>query len=85
VLLATMIKLAVMPAIAWLLGRFVFGLGGEQLFAVVVLAGLPTAQNIFVYAQRYQRGVVLARDTVLLTTIGSVPILVVVAALLAPA
>jgi len=84
VLLATTIKLAVMPAIAWLLGRFVFGLGGEQLFAVVVLAGLPTAQNIFVYAQRYQRGVVLARDTVLLTTIGSVPILVVVAALLAP-
>jgi len=85
VLLATTIKLAVMPAIAWLLGRFVFGLAGEQLFAVVVLAGLPTAQNIFVYAQRYQRGVVLARDTVLLTTIGSVPILVVVAALLAPA
>ena len=85
VLLATTIKLAVMPAIAWLLGRFVFGLGGEQLFAVVVLAGLPTAQNIFVYAQRYQRGVTLARDTVLLTTIGAVPILVVVAALLAPA
>ena len=54
------------------------------MFAVVVLAGLPTAQNIFVYAQRYQRGVVLARDTVLLTTIGSVPILVAVAALLAP-
>jgi len=66
-------------------GRLVFGLGGEQLFAVVVLAGLPTAQNIFVYAQRYSRGVTLARDTVLLTTMGSVPILVMVAALLAPA
>ena len=85
VLLATTIKLVVMPAIAWVVGRLVFGLGGEQLFAVVVLAGLPTAQNIFVYAQRYSRGVTLARDTVLLTTMGSVPILVMVAALLAPA
>jgi predicted permease len=83
ILLATTIKLAVMPLIAWLVGRFVFGLDQEHLFAVVVLAGLPTAQNIFVYAQRYGRGVALARDTVLITTVGSVPVLVVVAALLA--
>jgi predicted permease len=83
ILLASFIKLAVMPVVAWLFGRFVFGLGQEQLFAVVVLAGLPTAQNIFVYAQRYNRGVAVARDTVLITTIGSVPILVIVAALLA--
>jgi predicted permease len=83
ILLASFIKLAVMPVVAWLFGRFVFGLDQEQLFAVVVLAGLPTAQNIFVYAQRYNRGVAVARDTVLITTIGSVPILVIVAALLA--
>jgi len=84
VLIASTIKLAVMPIVAWLLARFVFGIEGDQLFAVVILAGLPTAQNIFVYAQRYNRGVTLARDTVLITTIGSVPILVLVAALLAP-
>ena len=84
VILASAIKLAVMPVLAWLLARFVFGLEGEQLFAVVVLAGLPTAQNIFVYAQRYERGVTLARDTVLITTVGAVPVLVIVAALLAP-
>jgi malonate transporter len=48
----------------------------------VVLAGLPTAQNVFVYAQRYERGVTLARDTVLITTVGSVPVLVLVALLL---
>ena len=84
VILASVIKLAVMPVLAWLLARFVFGLEGEQLFAVVVLAGLPTAQNIFVYAQRYERGVTLARDTVLITTVGAVPVLVLVAALLAP-
>ena len=82
ILLASAIKLAVMPLIAWLFGRFVFGLDHDQLFAAVVLAGLPTAQNIFVYAQRYDRGVTLARDTVLITTIGSVPVLVLAAFLL---
>ena len=82
ILLASTIKLAVMPLIAWVFGRFVFGLEHDQLFAAVVLAGLPTAQNIFVYAQRYDRGVTLARDTVLITTVGSVPVLVLVALLL---
>ena len=82
ILLASAIKLAVMPLIAWVFGRFVFGLEHDQLFAAVVLAGLPTAQNIFVYAQRYDRGVTLARDTVLITTVGSVPVLVLVALLL---
>ena len=84
ILLASTIKLAVMPVIAWLVA-VAFGITGEHLFAVVVLAGLPTAQNIFVYAQRYERGVIIARDTILITTIGSVPVLVAVAALLAPA
>jgi len=82
ILLASTIKLAVMPLIAWVFGRFVFGLDHDELFAAVVLAGLPTAQNIFVYAQRYERGVTLARDTVLITTVGSVPVLVLVALLL---
>lgn len=82
ILLASTIKLAIMPLIAWVFGRFVFGLDHDQLFAAVVLAGLPTAQNIFVYAQRYERGVTIARDTVLITTVGSVPVLVLVALLL---
>jgi malonate transporter len=82
ILLASTIKLALMPVIAWVFGQFVFGLNRDQLFAAVVLAGLPTAQNVFVYAQRYERGVTLARDTVLITTVGSVPVLVLVALLL---
>lgn len=82
VLLASAIKLAVMPVIAWLLGRFVFGLEEHLLFGVVTLAALPAAQNVFNYAQRYDRGVILARDTVLITTIACVPVLVLVAALL---
>jgi malonate transporter len=83
ILLASGIKLAVMPVLAWVLGDLVFGLDDEHVFAVVVLAGLPTAQNIFVFAQRYNRGVTLARDTVLITTVAAAPVLVLVALLLA--
>jgi predicted permease len=71
-----------MPLVAFIVGRFVFALESELLFAVVVLAALPTAQNVFVYAQRYETAEVVARDTVFLTTIGSVPVLLTVALLL---
>jgi predicted permease len=84
VVVAGILKLTVMPVAAWALGYFVFGLTGQLLFVVTVLAALPTAQNVFNYAQRYQRGVVLARDTVLITTALSIVVLVIVAALLAP-
>lgn len=83
VVLATILKLLVMPLVAWVLGRFVFGMSGHDLFVVVVLAGLPAAQNVFTYAQRYGRGVILARDVVVVTTAGSVLVLVAAAALLA--
>ena len=82
VLLATVLKLVAMPVIAWTLGRFVFGLDGIELYAVTVLAALPTAQNVFNFAQRYDTAEVVARDTVFLTTIGSVPALLAVALLL---
>jgi len=80
---ASAIKVVLMPVIAYLFGRFVFGLAGAELFAVVTVSALPTAQNIFNFASRYDRGVVVARDTVLVTTIAAVPALVIVAALLA--
>ena len=67
-----------------LLGAAV-GLTGEALLAAVVIAGLPTAQNVFTYAVRYDRGVVLARESVLVTTILSVPVVLVAAAVLAGA
>lgn len=84
VLLAVALKLGLMPLVAWAVGRFVFGMDGQELLVVTVLAGLPTAQNVFNYAQRYSRGEILARDAGLLSTIGSVPVLFLIAALLAP-
>jgi malonate transporter len=82
VILASVIKALVMPAVAWVFGRFVFQLEGDQLFGVVMLAALPTAQNVFTFAQRYEVGETIARDTALITTVASVPVLVLAAALL---
>lgn len=79
--LASGLKLVVMPLIALLVAA-VLGLQGGHLYAVVVLAALPSAQNVFNYAQRYDRGVVVARDTVLITTVGSIPALLLVSLLL---
>ena len=84
IVLASALKMLVMPLAAWLLARFVFGLEGHALFAAVTLAALPAGQNVYNYAQRYGRGEELARDIVLLTTAVSFPALLVVAALLAP-
>lgn len=83
VLLASSLKLAAMPVVAWVLGQFVWHLHGHRLFVVVVLAALPAAQNVFNYAQRYNVATVLARDAVLITTALSIVVLVIVAALLA--
>ncbi|MBX9718431.1 MAG: AEC family transporter [Microbacteriaceae bacterium] len=84
ILLAASLKIVAMPTIAWAVGSFVFGLKGLPLFAVVVLAALPTAQNVFTYAVRFERAVPVARDAVLITSVLSVPALIVIAALLAP-
>lgn len=83
-LLAVGLKIVIMPVVAWAVGSLVFGLEGLPLFAVVVLAALPTAQNVFNYALRFERAVPVARDAVLITTVLSIPALVVIAALLAP-
>jgi predicted permease len=82
VVLAVALKLVLMPLVAWAAARYLFGLEGHALFVAVVLAALPTAQNVFNYASRYRRGESLARDAVLLSTLLSLPAIVIVAALL---
>ena len=74
-------KLAVMPALAVAVG-LAAGLGGTQLLVPVVTAALPTAQNVFMYASRYGAAKDLARDAVLLTTAGFVPVVLLAAAIL---
>nr|WSY52269.1 AEC family transporter [Streptomyces sp. NBC_00886] len=82
VLLSVALKSVGQPAVAWALAVGVFGLHGAPLLDVVVTSALPAAQNLFTYASRYRVAETLARDSILLSTILSVPVLVVVAALL---
>ena len=67
VLTATAIKIVGMPAITWLVAK-AFGLEGDYLYAAVILAALPAAQNVYNYAATYRKGEIVARDTVFLTT-----------------
>ncbi|HEY4269123.1 MAG TPA: AEC family transporter [Galbitalea sp.] len=83
IIAASVLKLVVMPVIAWATAYWGFGMRGTTLFAAVALAALPTAQNVYNYARRYDRAVAVARDIVFVTTIASVVALVVIAWLLA--
>ncbi|MFJ2619514.1 AEC family transporter [Glutamicibacter sp. NPDC087344] len=82
VLVGSAAKLVLQPLLAWALAYYLFGLRDELLIASVIMAGLPTAQNIFVTASRYDRGVVVAKDTVLVTTICAIPLMMILALLL---
>lgn len=82
VLLASALKLIVMPLVAWFVAAIVFRLDAGDVLIVTVLAALPTAQNVFNYAQRYDLAETIARDSVLITTVGCVPVLLLVTTLL---
>ncbi|MFF8725333.1 AEC family transporter [Streptomyces sp. NPDC015171] len=82
VLLSVALKSVGQPLVAWVLATAVFGLRGAPLLDVVVTAALPGAQNLFTYASRYRVAESLARESVLLSTVVSVPVLVGVAAAL---
>ena len=82
VIAITVLKLVVMPVIAWALGTFWLQLEATALFAVVVLSALPTAQNVFTYAVRYGTNVAMARDSVMVTTVASVAAFIAITLLL---
>lgn len=83
VALASTLKIVVQPVLAYLMAHYLLGIDGHQLFAIVVVSTLPTAQNVFIYASRYRRGMVLARDSAFVTTLASIPAIALVTALLA--
>jgi malonate transporter and related proteins len=77
-----LLKLVVQPIAAYLIGAYAVGLVGHDLLAVTVIAALPTAQNVFTLAMRYERGVILARDTIFVATLLSVPVILAITWLL---
>lgn len=76
----SVIKVIIHPLIAFGLARL-FGLDPVTTLAVTVMAGLPTAQNVFVFAMRGEESVPLARDAIFITSFASIPAVTVMAAL----
>lgn len=67
VLTLSTLKLLAQPLLAWAVG-VALGLGRGELFALVVCAALPTAQNTYIFAREYGQGAAVARRTVVVTT-----------------
>lgn len=83
VVLAVLLKTLLQPVAAYAVGRWVLGLDGMALLAPTLLAALPTAQNVYVYAVHYRSSRTLARSAVLLSTLLSIPIMTAISGLLA--
>ena len=82
IVLASALKILVMPVIAWAAATFVFHLSPADVLVVTVLAALPAAQSVFNYAQKYDVGETIARDTVFISTVGCIPVLLLITILL---
>ncbi|MBG6105458.1 putative permease [Micromonospora vinacea] len=77
----TALKLVAQPVIAYAAG-LALDLSAPQLLAVVLCAGLPTAQNTFIFSQEYGVGEAVANRAVVVTTTLSLFTLAAAAALL---
>lgn len=80
----SVVKLLVMPAAAWAVGRYAFDLEGVELFGVVAMAALPTAQNVFLFSSQFKLPNLLVRDIVFASAVLSLPVILGVALLLGP-
>jgi len=67
-LVSVLIKLLLCPAIAFIIGRFIFSLESWWLNSMVILAMLPAALNDFILSQRYHTDEDFAGVSVLLST-----------------
>ncbi|MFE7508136.1 AEC family transporter [Promicromonospora sp. NPDC057488] len=82
VVLGTVLKSLVMPVLAWVVGRFLFGLDGVDLLGVVLMAALPTAQNVFLFAGHFRLATTSVRDVTLLSMLLALPVSLLVTLLL---
>ena len=77
---AVLLKIVGMPAAAFGIA-VAAGLSRDAAYPVAILAALPTAQNIFLYAQRAGAGLVIARDAIFLSTMCCVPSMLLITSL----
>ncbi|MCW4465658.1 AEC family transporter [Glutamicibacter sp. MNS18] len=82
VLLGTGFKVLFMPAVAWVLAHLVFGLHGPDLLGVVIMAALPTAQNVLLFSQQFRLDQVVPREVILASTLLTLPVVLLATVLL---
>ena len=82
--LSTLLKAVIAPTLAWVIAGPVLGLDDHSVFAATVISALPTAQNMYNYAATYGKGELVVRNIVFTTTFASLPVILIIALLLAP-
>lgn len=82
VVLGSVVKLALMPVIAWAVAYYLFRVEGTALLGVVAMAALPTAQNVFLFSAQFGLRVTLVRDIILVSSLLALPASLLVALLL---
>lgn len=80
----TLVKLAVMPPVVWVIGSVLLGLDGVTLGVAVLFGALPAAANVFLLAKQHGVFVQRAGSAVLISTGVSLVTLAVVIAHLLP-
>lgn len=81
VVLGSIVKLAVMPTVAWAVAYYLFRVEGTALLGVVAMAALPTAQNVFLFSAQFGLKVTLVRDIILVSSLLALPASLLVAVL----
>jgi predicted permease len=70
--IASVFKLAILPLIVWLAGRYLFTLDPLWLTVATLNAALPAGANVYLVAQLYRTGVGLATNAVVISTGASI-------------
>ena len=70
--LASFVKLTVMPALVYLVGRYVFPLDPLWLTVTTLNAAFPAGTNVYLLAQMYGVGVGRATNAIVISTVGSI-------------
>jgi hypothetical protein len=66
------VKGLVHPALTWLVGRHLFGMGEASLGTLTLIAAMPTALNTYIFAERYGIFVSESSQIILLSSLVSV-------------
>jgi predicted permease len=75
------LKLAVHPFLVWLVAVPILGIEGLWVSVAIVLAGMPSAVNTYIFAARYEAAADVAARTVLLASSCSMATIAVLLAL----